>query len=137
MTDLASVEAAFGPDTRLVYFETPANPNMRLVDIQAVIGGMAPTLVGTPTKLVPAAAAASRSHSESPIITASPGAIPSASHAASSPSGAGLGRWSARRPITTTPATSTPCQASAARATSSGTRVTTARGRPAARAHAS
>ena len=36
MTDLASVEAAFGPDTRLVYFETPANPNMRLVDIQAV-----------------------------------------------------------------------------------------------------
>lgn len=36
MTDIAAVEAAFGPDTRLVYFETPANPNMRLVDIQAV-----------------------------------------------------------------------------------------------------
>jgi methionine-gamma-lyase len=36
MTDIAAVEAALGPDTRLVYFETPANPNMRLVDIQAV-----------------------------------------------------------------------------------------------------
>lgn len=36
MTDIAAVEAAFGPDIRLVYFETPANPNMRLVDIQAV-----------------------------------------------------------------------------------------------------
>ncbi|OMJ30658.1 methionine gamma-lyase [Sphingomonas sp. Sph1(2015)] len=36
MTDIAAVEGALGPDTRLVYFETPANPNMRLVDIQAV-----------------------------------------------------------------------------------------------------
>lgn len=38
MTDLAAVEAALGPDTKLVYFETPANPNMRLVDIAAVCG---------------------------------------------------------------------------------------------------
>lgn len=36
MTDPANVEAAIGPKTRLVYFETPANPNMRLVDIAAV-----------------------------------------------------------------------------------------------------
>lgn len=36
MTDIDAVGAAFGPDTRLVYFETPANPNMRLVDIAAV-----------------------------------------------------------------------------------------------------
>ncbi|WP_347093391.1 methionine gamma-lyase [Sphingomonas parapaucimobilis] len=36
MTDIAAVETAFGPETKLVYFETPANPNMRLVDIQAV-----------------------------------------------------------------------------------------------------
>ena len=36
MTDPANVEAAIGPQTRLVYFETPANPNMRLVDIAAV-----------------------------------------------------------------------------------------------------
>lgn len=36
MTDPANVAAAIGPKTRLVYFETPANPNMRLVDIAAV-----------------------------------------------------------------------------------------------------
>lgn len=36
MTEPAAVEAAMGPDTKLVYFETPANPNMRLVDIAAV-----------------------------------------------------------------------------------------------------
>jgi len=36
LTDLAAVEAGFTPATKLVYFETPANPNMRLVDIQAV-----------------------------------------------------------------------------------------------------
>ena len=36
LTDLAAVEAGFTAATRLVYFETPANPNMRLVDIQAV-----------------------------------------------------------------------------------------------------
>ncbi|GGF03547.1 methionine gamma-lyase [Aliidongia dinghuensis] len=36
LTDLAAAEAGFGPRTRLVYFETPANPNMRLVDIAAI-----------------------------------------------------------------------------------------------------
>src|SRR5579859_2496017 len=36
LTDLAVVEAALTPATRLVYFETPANPNMRLVDIVGV-----------------------------------------------------------------------------------------------------
>lgn len=36
MTDLAEVEAAISDKTRIVYFETPANPNMRLVDIEAV-----------------------------------------------------------------------------------------------------
>lgn len=36
MTEPANVEAAIGPRTRLVYFESPANPNMRLVDIAAV-----------------------------------------------------------------------------------------------------
>ncbi len=36
MTDSDAVAAAIGPKTRLVYFETPANPNMRLVDIAAI-----------------------------------------------------------------------------------------------------
>ncbi|GAB1362774.1 hypothetical protein MASR1M32_20100 [Rhodobacter sp.] len=36
LTDIAAVERAVGPQTRIVYFETPANPNMRLVDIAAV-----------------------------------------------------------------------------------------------------
>jgi methionine-gamma-lyase len=36
MTDPAEVARAIGPATRLVYFESPANPNMRLVDIAAV-----------------------------------------------------------------------------------------------------
>ena len=36
LTDLAAAEAGFTPRTRLVYFETPANPNMRLVDITAM-----------------------------------------------------------------------------------------------------
>jgi len=36
LTDPESVRAAIGPRTRLVYFETPANPNMRLVDIATV-----------------------------------------------------------------------------------------------------
>ncbi|HEV2676940.1 MAG TPA: methionine gamma-lyase [Aliidongia sp.] len=36
LTDLDAVEASFTAATRLVYFETPANPNMRLVDIAAV-----------------------------------------------------------------------------------------------------
>lgn len=36
MTDLNAVEQALHAGTRVVYFETPANPNMRLVDIEAV-----------------------------------------------------------------------------------------------------
>lgn len=36
MTDPAEIEAAMARRPRLVYFETPANPNMRLVDIAAV-----------------------------------------------------------------------------------------------------
>lgn len=36
MTDPDAVAAAIGPRTKIVYFETPANPNMRLVDIEAV-----------------------------------------------------------------------------------------------------
>jgi methionine-gamma-lyase len=36
MTRADNVAAALSPRTRLVYFESPANPNMRLVDIAAV-----------------------------------------------------------------------------------------------------
>ncbi len=36
LTDPANLAAAIGPATRVVYFETPANPNMRLVDIAAI-----------------------------------------------------------------------------------------------------
>lgn len=36
MTDTAALTAAIGPRTKMVYFETPANPNMRLTDIAAV-----------------------------------------------------------------------------------------------------
>jgi methionine gamma-lyase len=36
MTNLEAVEASLGPKTRVVYFETPANPNMRLIDIAGV-----------------------------------------------------------------------------------------------------
>ena len=36
MTDPEQLRAAIGPKTKVVYFETPANPNMRLVDIQAI-----------------------------------------------------------------------------------------------------
>jgi len=36
MTDPQAVARAMSPKTRVVYFETPANPNMRLVDIAAV-----------------------------------------------------------------------------------------------------
>lgn len=35
-SDSAQVEAALRPDTRMVYFETPANPNMKIIDIAAV-----------------------------------------------------------------------------------------------------
>ncbi len=36
MTDPQRVAQAIGPKTKVVYFESPANPNMRLVDIEAV-----------------------------------------------------------------------------------------------------
>ena len=36
MTDPGAVRAAMSDKTRIVYFETPANPNMRLVDIDGV-----------------------------------------------------------------------------------------------------
>ena len=36
MSEPDNVEAAISDKTRIVYFETPANPNMRLVDIEAV-----------------------------------------------------------------------------------------------------
>jgi methionine-gamma-lyase len=36
MRDLGALRAAIGARTKVVYFETPANPNMRLVDIEAV-----------------------------------------------------------------------------------------------------
>ncbi len=36
MTDPQVLAQAIGPKTRVVYFETPANPNMRLIDIAAV-----------------------------------------------------------------------------------------------------
>lgn len=36
MTDPAALTTAIGPNTAVVYFETPANPNMRLVDIAAI-----------------------------------------------------------------------------------------------------
>ena len=36
MTDPANLERAISENTRVVYFETPANPNMRLVDIATV-----------------------------------------------------------------------------------------------------
>lgn len=36
MTDLAKVEAAFRPNTRLVWIETPTNPTLKLVDIAKI-----------------------------------------------------------------------------------------------------
>lgn len=36
MTDTDKVQAAISKDTAIIYYETPANPNMRLVDIAAV-----------------------------------------------------------------------------------------------------
>lgn len=38
LTDPEALAKAMSPATRVVYFETPANPNMRLVDIAAVSG---------------------------------------------------------------------------------------------------
>jgi len=36
LQNVEAFEAVIGPATKLVYFETPANPNMRLVDIEAI-----------------------------------------------------------------------------------------------------
>lgn len=36
LTVLANLEAAINASTRLVFFESPANPNMRLIDIAAI-----------------------------------------------------------------------------------------------------
>ncbi|WP_282397611.1 methionine gamma-lyase [Pseudomonas sp. PS01298] len=36
LTDLAALQAAISPATRMIYCETPANPNLQLVDIIAV-----------------------------------------------------------------------------------------------------
>lgn len=36
LSDVRALEAAISARTRIVYFETPANPNMRLVDIAAI-----------------------------------------------------------------------------------------------------
>lgn len=38
LSDPANLDAAIGPKTRIVYFETPANPTNRLVDIAAISG---------------------------------------------------------------------------------------------------
>ncbi|WP_296264591.1 methionine gamma-lyase [Pseudomonas sp. UBA6562] len=38
LADVHALKAAITPNTRMIYFETPANPNMRLVDIAAVAG---------------------------------------------------------------------------------------------------
>ncbi|WP_313741643.1 methionine gamma-lyase [Pseudomonas sp.] len=37
LDDMHALKAAITPRTRMIYFETPANPNMRLVDIAAVV----------------------------------------------------------------------------------------------------
>ncbi|MEQ1746454.1 MAG: cystathionine gamma-synthase [Saprospiraceae bacterium] len=36
MTDATSVESAIGPDTRMIWIETPTNPMLSIVDIEAV-----------------------------------------------------------------------------------------------------
>ena len=36
LTDIALLRAAIRPNTKVIYYETPANPNMRLIDIEAV-----------------------------------------------------------------------------------------------------
>lgn len=36
LSDLAAVQAAFRPETRMIWLETPTNPNMRLADIAAI-----------------------------------------------------------------------------------------------------
>ncbi len=36
MTDAAQVEAAIGPDTKMMWIETPTNPMLQIVDLEAV-----------------------------------------------------------------------------------------------------
>lgn len=36
MTDIAAVRAALSTRTKVIYYETPANPNMRIMDIKAI-----------------------------------------------------------------------------------------------------
>jgi cystathionine gamma-lyase len=36
MTDLAAVEAAIRPDTKMIWIETPTNPTLKLVDLEAI-----------------------------------------------------------------------------------------------------
>src|SRR3546814_15758247 len=36
LTDLAAVEAAWRPETRMVWLETPSNPWLRIVDIEDI-----------------------------------------------------------------------------------------------------
>lgn len=38
MSDLAAVEAAIRPETRLIWVETPTNPLLKLVDLEAIAG---------------------------------------------------------------------------------------------------
>lgn len=37
LTDINNLENAITPNTRVVYFESPANPNLELIDIEAVV----------------------------------------------------------------------------------------------------
>lgn len=37
MSDLAEVEAAIKPNTRMIYMETPSNPLLKIVDIRAIV----------------------------------------------------------------------------------------------------
>ena len=37
LNDATAVQAAISPRTRMIYFESPANPTMQLIDIQAVV----------------------------------------------------------------------------------------------------
>jgi cystathionine gamma-lyase len=36
MTDLAKVEAAIKPTAKLIWIETPTNPTLKLIDIEAI-----------------------------------------------------------------------------------------------------
>jgi cystathionine gamma-lyase len=36
MRDIAALEAALGPDTRMIWVETPSNPMLKLIDLEAV-----------------------------------------------------------------------------------------------------